>query len=125
MLFCACEDEPPQFTLQQVMLEIDRGRKDVERALATGGWLDKVEESAQSMAWWARDAAFERYIDRADIPAHPGRFPPLQAEFQARLDELVADIETGDVVAAREAYPRLLSTCEACHAVYRPDLVGR
>jgi cytochrome c556 len=121
----ACEEEPPQFTLQQVMFEIDNGRKDVERLLATGGSLEQARGSAESMEWWAKDAAFDRYADRTDIPANPAQFPALRTDFEARLAELSAALRENDAARARDAYPRLLSSCEACHAVYRPDLVTR
>ena len=121
----ACGEPPPQFTLQQVMLEIENGRKDVERLLATSGSIEQARASVESMSWWSRDAAFDRYLERPDIPANPERFPALRAEFEARLEELSLALEKGDDTQARALYPAFVSSCDACHAVYKPDLLSR
>jgi cytochrome c556 len=121
----ACGEPAPQFTLQQVMLEIDNGRKDVERLLATSSSIEQVRESVESMSWWSRDPAFDRYVERPDIPANPDRFPALRAEFESRLAALSVSLEKGDEPGARALYPEVVSTCDACHAVYKPDLLSR
>ncbi len=120
-----CGDDAPQFTLQQVMLEIDGARKDLERSLTTSGGFDKARASAEAMEWWSEDAAFERYLERSDLLANPERFPVLRSEYDVRLAELITHLREGKEEEARSVYPKLTASCDGCHAIYRPVLIPR
>lgn len=121
----SCGDSPPQYTLQVVMQEADAARKDLERALLTPGALEQARESAEAIDRWMHDLAFERYLERSDLPASPERFTELRGECDAELAELLRLLRQGQEAEARAAYPRLQAACDRCHATFRPFLLQR
>ena len=112
----------PRYSLQMVMLEVEISKKKLEAALLTDGDASGVETSARRIRDWLADSAVDRYLERRDLKGTVEQFRAFESSFETPLDQVLAAAVDDDVEGARKAYPSLVAGCNACHAVFRPDL---
>ncbi len=122
----SCGGAPkPRYTLQTVMFEVDIQRKKLEGALLTQGGEETAALAAQKIRAWFDDPAIPYYLERSDLRGTPEQFRAHEAAALKTLDALIASLQGGAMQEARDTYPDLERGCNACHAVFRPDLMPR
>ena len=115
----------PKYTLKMVMLEMELKRGQMEKALLRDGGAADVETIGLEMLKWLDDPAAAAYLERTDIKGTPAQFRAFDDAFRPRLAAVIDAARAGDEAAARTAFPDLEAGCNACHAVFRPDLAAR
>ena len=116
-------DSGPRYTSQQVMLEIDAYRKDLEQGLSRAATLKDSVAAAEAIERWMKDPALERYLERRDLPADPSLFQSGRSKLETALAAFLQAARAGDADAARRAYPAVQDACSQCHVSFRPDLL--
>lgn len=117
--------EAPRYSLRMVMLEMELRRADIEGALLRDGGLAEIEEEVAKIRGWLADPAKEAYFDSGNARGTRAQFDAFEEGFRPRLDALSAAAASGDLAATTTAFRALEDGCNACHAVFRPDLAQR
>ena len=117
----ACGGSEPRLSLLQVMYMIDFEDQRMRSALGRGD-LPQVLDAGNNIRRHHEDAAFERYLERPNLPAPIARFNEYQTGFLSSLDEVLAAAQSGDLAGANRVYPRMRMACEICHRDFRPGL---
>lgn len=118
-LVVSCVPAPPP-TLRETMLEQEIELDRLELALEQDAPRDEALSAARSMTELSARDVFERYLKRPEVRSGAGAFRAFLEELRASGHDVVAAVE-----ADRDAGPaaqRLRASCDACHAVFRPDL---
>ncbi|HED65907.1 MAG TPA: hypothetical protein ENJ09_10175 [Planctomycetes bacterium] len=124
-LFACADDGPTEYPLRIVMLEVEMSRQDLGKALLREDGPEAAMKSIGEIRTWISDPAAERYLERGDILGTSEDFDQHRAELLASLDQIQSSLTAGDMQAARDAYPKVLASCNGCHAIFRPDLPQR
>ncbi len=125
-LLASCDGPSgPNYTLRLVMLEMEMERVAMEKALLRNGGAPDIVAAGEQMRRWVHDPATARYLGRSDVKGTSADFEQHEAQFLEALERVLAAARAGDEQGARDAFPALEAGCNACHAVFRPDLAQR
>ena len=112
------------YLLKTVMLEVEAERAALERSLSGKGGREAVD-AVLAIQKWLDDSAVDRYLDRKDIRGTRADFERFKAQFAPSIERMLEAARSDDLAAARAEFSRFESGCNACHAVFRPDLALR
>lgn len=117
-LAVSCVPAPPP-SLRETMLEQEIELDRLELAIEQGAPREERLSAARLMTELSARPSFDSYQGRAEVKPRAAMFRAFVEELRAGGDALVTALESDQDAGA--AVERLRSSCDACHAVFRPD----